>query len=56
MEWKPTSHVLWIPAVLLETERAIVAQEDIDAMVAGRIVEGCYDSSGHGDSPETSNV
>jgi hypothetical protein len=25
-------------------------------MIAGRIVEGCYDSSSHGNSPETSNV
>jgi hypothetical protein len=56
MERKPPSQVLGIPAVLLETERAIVASEDIDAMVARGAVEGCYDTSWHGDSNETSNL
>lgn len=56
MERKPPSHVLRISAVLLETERAVVANEDIDAMVACGIVEGRYDTSWHGGSHVTSNV
>jgi hypothetical protein len=56
VERKPSSHVLGIPAVLLKAERAVVPHEDIDAMVARGTVEGCYDSSSHGDSDETSNV
>ena len=43
MERKPPSQILGIPAVLLETERAIVASENINAMIARGVVEGCYD-------------
>jgi hypothetical protein len=56
MERKPPPHVLGIPAVLLEPECAVVAHKDIDAMVARRIIERCYDSSGDGNSHETPNV
>jgi hypothetical protein len=56
MERKPTSHVLGIPAVLLKTERTILASEDINAMVARGVVKGCYDASWHGDAKETSDV
>ena len=44
-----------IPAVFLEAEGAILAHEDVNAMVARGIVEGCYDSNGHRDSREMSN-
>jgi hypothetical protein len=55
MERKPPSRVLGIPPAHLETERAVVANEDIDAMVAGEAIEGCYDASWHGGSHVTSN-
>ena len=34
VERKPTAHVLRIPAIFLETERAVGAHEDIDTVVA----------------------
>ena len=56
MERKPTSHVLRVPPILLETECAVVTHEDIDTMVAGRTVERCDDSRSHGNLAQTSNV
>jgi hypothetical protein len=44
-----------ISAVFLKAEGAILAHEDIDAMVARGIVEGCDDSNSHRDSREMSN-
>ena len=53
MEWKPAFHVLRIPTVLLEAETAVVAHENVDAVVAGGTIEGRNDSSSHGASPGT---
>jgi hypothetical protein len=44
-----------ISAVFLEAEGAILAHEDVNAMVARGIIEGCYDSNSHRDSREMSN-
>lgn len=46
---KPSAQIFDVSAVFLEAEGAIIAHEDINAMVACGIVERCYDSSGHGD-------
>lgn len=44
-----------ISAVFLEAEGAILAYEDVNAMVARGVVEGCDDSNSHRDSREMSN-
>jgi hypothetical protein len=56
VERKPSSSILVIPAVLLETERAIGAHEDIDAMVARVVFEGCHDPDRRRRFQQASNV
>jgi hypothetical protein len=40
---KPTPEILVVTSILLEPERAVIAQEHIDAMVGVIVVEGCDD-------------
>ena len=41
---EPSAEVFMVPAKFFESERAIVPDEDIDAVVAGVVVEGGDDS------------
>jgi len=56
VERKPSSSVLGVSTVFLETECAIDTHEDINAMVVCLILDRCYNSGEHGDSLWTSNA
>ena len=46
IERKPALQVFGVPAVFLESIRAVLPLEDVDAAITGRIVERCKDSTG----------
>ena len=50
VQWKPTIKIFRVLAEFLEAERAIVAHEDIDAMIAIRAIKRGYDKLGHAES------
>jgi hypothetical protein len=51
LEREPTAKVFPIAAELLESERAVVAHEDVDAAIAGSVVDRRDDSIRHDASP-----
>jgi hypothetical protein len=52
LERKPSTQIFGLSAKFLEAECAIIAHENINAVVTCGIVEECYHSSGHGESRE----
>jgi hypothetical protein len=56
MQWEPTLEIFRIFAEFLDAKRAVVAPEDIDAMVASRAIEREYDKLCHVDSRRTRNL
>ncbi len=56
VEREPSTHVLRIPAIFLETERAVVAHENIDTVIARRVFERVEDLDGRGHSGNRSTL
>ncbi len=53
VQWKPTLRIFRVVAKFLKAEGAIVADEDIDAIIASRTVKRRYDELCHADSART---
>jgi len=49
MQREPAAEIFWISTKFLEPEGAVVTQEDVDAIIAGRAVDGEHDTPRHGD-------
>ncbi|MCW5590904.1 MAG: hypothetical protein KIS74_02290 [Burkholderiales bacterium] len=55
LKGEPPAQVFVISPEFLEPECAVVTLKDIDAMIAGLVVEGCDDSTWHDASDGTSD-